>query len=557
MAVVVIGVAASVAYTMRPREPVAAPARVERTDPKAAVEVHGGDAAQFKGANQDLRVEYRVQTTDKEGETVLLDAKIMVNNRGGRNYVVTGKRAFVGKKNTSYDIRGDVRLETDDGLVATGQQATYADAEKIVRVPGAVKFSRGRMSGSGIGFTFDEQTDVMWILENADVDFKAEGTAQAMSFTSGTFAYARRDRYMRFEKTMHMEREAQVIDADSAMVRLFPDRDEPDYVELRNGARVTGSGSASALKSMNARDINLDYADDGRSLQNATLAGKGEIQVASSGSSANQRLGSEYMDINLGPDGSVRAMSMRDAVSVTLPATKDTAARTIRSNALVVTGNERGLREMKFSEGVEYREPGPKGQGGRTVRARDLEAGLDAAAGTLEVAHFIGSVDFTDGPLHAVSADARYMLDAGTLALTGQGPAPHIDSDALALDATTIDVTLNPRKMVAKGNVRSTLLPPKKSTGNAPDAKRPALLDDKAAVSVIAESLTYDETTRRAEYAGKPPSGTSAASQVVLLQGETTIHAESLTLDDTKGDLLASGKVLTNLVIASKQAADG
>jgi lipopolysaccharide export system protein LptA len=544
LAIVAIGVAGAVAYTMRPREMAAPAARVERTSPDAVIEVQGGDAVQLKGANQDLRIEYRVQTTDKDGQTVLHDAKIMVNNRGGRSYVVTGKRAFVGAQNASYDVNGDVKLETDDGLVATGQQATYTQEEKVVRVPGDVKFKRGRMSGSGVGFTFDEQRDIMWILDKADVVFAAEANAAAMSFTAGTFGYARRDRYMRFEKTMHMDREGQVIDADSAMVRLFPDRDEPDYVELRNGARITGTGSASALKSMSARDINLDYGDDGRSLENAALAGKAEIEVASKDSSASQKLGGEFMEIGMAPDGSLRNLSTRDAVSVTLPATRDTSARTIRSNALVATGNPNGIRAMTFSEGVEYREPAPKGQAGRTVRARTLQADFNAAAGTLEEAHFTGSVDFTDGPLHAVGGDAIYKIAAGTLALSGTAPEPHIDAEALTIDAKTIDVTLNPRKMVAKGNVRSTLLPPKKATGNAPQTKRPALLTEKDPVSIIAESLTYDETTRQADYAGK----------TVLLQGQTTIHANTLTLDETKGDLTATGKVLTNLVIAGKQA---
>ena len=41
------------------------------------------------------------------------------------------------------------------------------------------------------------------------------------------------------------------------------------------------------------------------------------------------------------------------------------------------------------------------------------------------------------------------------------------------------------------------------------------------------------------------------------MQGDTTIRAEKLTLDEAKGDLLASGKVLTNLVIASKTAEPG
>ncbi len=541
LAILAAAVVGWVAYTIRPRETPAPPPKFERTDPSAVIEVQGGDALQLKGKDQDLRVEYRVQTTNKDGETSLRGVKIMVSNRGGRNYVVTGEQAFIGKQNTSFDVRGNVKMETDDGLVATSQQATYTDAERMVRIPGAVQFSQGRMTGSGIGFTFDEQRDVMWILDKADVKFAAKDDLGPMAFTSGTFGYARRDRYMRFEKTMHMDRDTQVIDADNAMVRLFADREEPDYVELRGGAAVTGSGADSLLKVMSARDINLDYMDDGRTLQNTTLAGQAEIQVASKGSSGTQRLTGEYMDIGLDPDGSLRHLSARDAVTVTLPASKDSAARTIRSNSLSANGNAQGLRDMTFNDGVEYREPAVKGQPGRTVRSKTLEAGLDAAAGTLQIARFVGNVDFTGGPLHATSAEARYEVVAGTLALLGQAPPPHIDSDTVTIDAVSIDVTLNPRTMTAKGNVRSTLLPPKKAAPGATETKRPGLLTDKDPVSIISESLVYEEAARKADYKGK----------TVLFQGQTTINANTLTLDETKGDLTANGKVVTNLVITN------
>jgi len=545
LAILAVAVIGAVAYTLRPRETPAPPAKVERSDPTAVIEVQGGDAVQLKGKDQDLRVESRLQTINRDGETSLHDVKIVVNNRAGRNYVVTGKQAFVGKENTSFDVRGDVKLETDDGLVATSQHATYAESERMVRIPGDVRFSQGRMTGSGIGFSFDEQRDVMWILDKADVTFAAEKDLEAMAFTAGTFGYARRDRYMRFEKTMHMERDAQLIDADSALVRLFPDRDESDYVELRGGASVsgTGTGASSALKVMSARDINLDYADDGRTLQNVTLAGKSDIQVAGQGSSGSTRMIGDYMDIGLEPDGSVRHLSARDGVVVTLPATKTAAARTIRSNALSASGDAQGLRRMSFTEGVEYREPGAKGQAGRTVRSRTLEAGLDAAAGTLQTARFAGNVDFRDSPLHATSAEARYEVEAGKLALFGQTPPPHIESDTVTIDAVTIDVTLNPRTMIAKGNVRSTLLPPKKPAPGTAETKRPGLLTDKDPVNIISDSLIYDEAARKAEYLGKAK----------LLQGQTTIHANALTLDESKGDLTANGKVVTNLVIADTQ----
>jgi lipopolysaccharide export system protein LptA len=536
LAILAISVIGVVAYTMRPREIAAPPPKITRTDPKAVIEVQQGDAIQLKGERQNIRVEYESQTVNKDNEIKLHGATIHVDNRGGRNYVVTGKEAFIGQQNSAFDVRGDVVLTTSDGLEARSQRALYADADKVVRVPGDVTFKRGRMTGSGVGFTYDEQRDLMTILDKADVKFAADGDQGPMAFTSGVFEYARRDRYMRFDKTMHMERDGQIIDAGSALVRLFPDRDEPDYLELRDNGRVAGSGSNSALKLMSARDINLDYADDGRTLQNAALAGNSEIQVVNKGSAAVQKLNGDFMEIGLEPDGSVRSLSTRDRVVVTLPATKDTSARTIKSNALTAAGTAQGIRDMNFTEGVEYREPGPKGQGGKLVRARTLTAVLDPAAGTLQDAHFVGSVDFTDGPIHATSSDARYNVGKGTLALSGS-PDPHLESEALNIDASSLDVTLSPLAMVATGNVRSMLLPAKQGDT---DTKRPALLAEKDPVAIVSDTLSYDEKTRKAEYTGK---------QIILIQGDTTIRANALTIDESKGDLTANGKVVTTLII--------
>jgi lipopolysaccharide export system protein LptA len=547
MAAVAIGVIAVVAYTMRPREVAAPPEKIEKIDPSATAVTSGGDAIQMKGDRRDLRVEFERLTTNKDGESKLHGVKIFVDNREGRSYTVTGKEAFLGQQNSSYDVRGDVKLETSDGLIANGQQATYVDAEKIVRVPGAVTFKRGRMTGSGLGFTYDEQRDIMSILDKADVKFAAEGSAGAMAFTSGVFTYARRDRYMRLEKTLHIDREGQQIDATESTVRLFPDRDESDYVELRGGSKVTGGPNDKAMKSMAATDINIDYADDGRTMQNVTLAGNAEIELVPKQGTVGQKLAGNFMDIGLEPDSSVRSISTRDNVTATLPATKDTSARTIRSTSMTAAGNAQGLNRMVFSEGVEYREAATKTQGARIAKAKSLEASLDPSAGTLEDARFTGNFEFTDGPMRALSNDARYNVTAGTLALSGKEITPEIKDESLTLLAEGIDVTLEPRKMVAKGNVRSTLLPPKKAAAGAVATKRPALLGDKDPVNILSTALTYDESSKKAEYTG----------QTRLFQGATSINADTLTLDETKGDLTATGKVVTNLEIANKQAEAG
>ncbi len=548
LAVVAIGVIGAVGYTLRPREARVAPAPLQRLDPKAMVETRGGDVIQLKGSRQDARIEFAGQVTYDTGETKLTGVKVTVDNRAGRNYTITGKEAQVGKDQSSYDIKGDVKLETSDGLTAFSEQASYTDAEKIVRAPGPVRFKRGRMSGTGVGFTFDEQRDTLWLLDQAVVTVAPDGTSGKMDITAGAFGFARTDRYMRFERTMHMDREGQIIDANQGIVTLFPDRDEPDLIELRGDARVSGAGLG-ALQSMAARDINLDYGDDGRTLQQATLAGQSSLQLAATAGSAGQQLAGEFLDINLAPDGSVNSLSARDRVVVTLPAARDTPARSIKANALTASGGAQGLSLMKFQEGVNYSEAATRTQGARVARAQSLDAALDPATGALKEATFTGAFHFTDGPLTATSNLARYRIGAGTLALSGKEGAtvPEIKDEALTIEADAIDVTLSPRKMVATGKVRSELLPPGKPSGAGPAAKRPGLLGDKEPVIIVADALTYDEVTRRGEYKG----------QVVLLQGPTQIKADALTIDESKGDLIATGKVVTSLALVRKDSKPG
>ena len=374
VAAIAVAVIALVAYTMRPREAVAPQAPVQTPPEGAKVLTIGGDVIHLKGASQDLKIEFERQVTTKDDQNTLHGVKAHIDNRGGRSYTITGDEAQVGKDESSFVVKGSVKMETSDGLVANSQEATYTDTDKIVRAAGPVTFSRGRMTGSGTGFIFDEQRDTLTILQAADVHFAAEGQEGPMDVKAGGFIYARKDRYMRFERIMHMDRDGQLIDADEGTVKLYPDRDETDLIELRGNSKVTGGGQMGALQSMSARDINLDYGVDGRTLENAVLAGAGMIDVASKGHSAGQRLAADYMEMSLHPDGSVRNLSARDNVHVTLPATKEIGARTIRSNTLAAVGEPQGIREMHFKESVEYREAATKTHPLRVARSRLLDA---------------------------------------------------------------------------------------------------------------------------------------------------------------------------------------
>ena len=231
---------AFVLYVIRPRETRPPVVPIERIDPKATVETRGCDVVQLKGSKQDLRVECESQVTYEDGQTALRGVTLTVDNRAGRSFKVTGKEARVGANQATFDINGDVRLEASDGLVATSGSASYSDAEGIVRAPGPVQFSRGRMAGAGIGFAFDEQRNTVWLLDQAVVRFAPEGAAGPMDVAAGAAGFARGERYMRFERGVRMTRSWQIIEADEATAHLFADRDEPDQIELRGNSRITG-----------------------------------------------------------------------------------------------------------------------------------------------------------------------------------------------------------------------------------------------------------------------------------------------------------------------------
>lgn len=540
VALIAISVVAAVLYTMRPREAAAPPPPAAPLEAKVKMDTRGADVVRFKGDDRDLRVEFKRQVTYEDNQTKLFDVTVIADNREGRNYTITGKEAQVGTNESSFHITGEVRMETSDGLVAHANEATYADAEKMVRAPGPVKFSRGRMNGTGNGFIYDEQRDVLTILDNADVHFVAEGAEGPMDVRAGGFVYARRDRFMRFERTMHMDRNGQLIDADNGHVRLYPDRDETDLIELRGQSRVTGGNQMGALKSMSATDMNLKYAEDGRTLQHATLATGAAIELTAKNGQTAQRLTAELIDLDLASDGSVRSLAARNDATVSLPAAADSGLRTIRSTSLTGSGNADGIGEMRFDESVEYREAATRTHPARIARARALQTRIEPATGALVEARFTGNFEFTEDAMRATSADAVYDIAAGSLALTGKDRTPHIENQALTVDAAGIDITLAPMTIAAAGRVRSTMLP----AGNAAAAKRPGLLGDSEPVQIVAEKLAYDEAGRMAEYSG----------QVRLIQGDTTITADALTLDETKGDLTATGKVVTQLAIAEKDA---
>ena len=87
---------------------------------------------------------------------------------------------------------------------------------------------------------------------------------------------------------------------------------------------------------MSARDMNLTYAEDGKTLQRAVLSGDARHRPRRAApGGGGRRLSAQFIDIGLGPDGTVVTALQRPRAGGARPgADKTTPARTITSGAL-------------------------------------------------------------------------------------------------------------------------------------------------------------------------------------------------------------------------------
>jgi lipopolysaccharide export system protein LptA/lipopolysaccharide export system protein LptC len=520
---------------------------IERLDPAATSEIRGGDVLQHKGTTRDIKVEFGSQMNYADGRSHFTTFKAHVDDRGGRSFLISGAKASVGPELSTYDLEGDVTLQTSDGLTVTTPRASFTEAEGIVRGDGPVKFRRARTSGSGVGFTYDRSLDRLALLNQAVITVApAADGGGAMAVTAGAAHYSRAERFMRFERAMRMERTGQVIESADATVFLLRDRDEPQQVELRGGSRITGGTGTGSLQGMQAQDINLRYGADGRTLEQAILSRQAGIALGQAGQ-PGQQLQADLIETELAADGSVTRLIARTGVRVTLPAVGERTARTIAAPALDATGEAgRGLTNMSFEGGVAYQEAEGGGRPARTARARSLVASM-AADGAIDEAVFTGGFRFEDGRLLATSADATYQVTKGALSLRGatNGPTrPHVADERVTVDGNSVDVTLSPREMRASGAVKTELAPGRRQPGE----RGTSLLNEKEIVVINAESLVFNDAAGRGEYTG----------QAHLYQASgTSIRADSITLDEKQGHLSAVGSVRSALPVAGSETGKG
>jgi LPS export ABC transporter protein LptC len=534
LGVAVFGIAfAIVVYATIGERQTAAPAeRPSRLDPRAIIESAGATFQQFQEARQDYVIEADRQLTYEGGATKFIGVTIKVRQRAGRDFVVSGREAQAGENQKDLEITGDVKLAASDGFVVMTDHATFSDADATVRVAGSVSFQKGRMTGSGVGMTYDQSTDVLSLTEQARVTVTGEDGKAVTEFSSGSATLARLENYLALEGNVHALRGEQVLEADRGRALLSEDDQHITFIELRGTASVVGGD---AFESMSARDIDLDYTDAGATLERVVLTGDAAIVMSSEGGGSGRQFAGESLDLAFAPDASLTRAVGRGNVRVDLPGGPGTPARSVKAQAFEATGEPgKDLTAASFNDQVEYREEARGGRAPRVARSSALRITLADAAITTAV--FTGGVTFEDQGLQASGARAQYDPAKGTLRLSGTdaGGGPRVADAQIEIDAATIDVTLEGRRMTASGTVK-TLLHPRT------EGRLPGLLRQGQAANVSASTLDYQGGAGTAVYSGN----------ATLWQGETAIRANVITLDHARADLAASGAARSNIVFDS------
>ncbi len=544
----------------------AGPPPIKPLDSKAQQQTTGGGHLErYKEGKVAFSIKFGGELSYADGRTKLFDGVEITLPKSGKIVTIKGREAELtappDRDIGTAHLSGNVTLTTSDGVTVNAARADYDDRDGIARIPGPLTFTRGRTKGSGVGGTYDRNRDVLWILDRAQVDASPDEKGEgAVHITSKSAGFARTEHYMKFSGGAHLEGEGRVITTDDAKVYLSDDEQRIQRMELRTNSHIASRPGTSG-SDMQARDIDLAYAPDGRTLQTAHLAANAVVQLPGDPGKSGRRVAGDTIDITLAPDGStVTNLTANSNVQVDLPPDGDTPARRIRSAALVATGPPvangeapGGLQHATFTGGVDFREtraanPRKKiAAVNRTARAERLDVTTKPGFGDVQTAEFHDAVHFTDGTDTTADAPiATYNVPADRLDLQPpvtheHGAGPHVSNSRLQVDARIIQLTLTSQSMKADTNVRS-VIQQQRDAKQANTVRMPGMLKQGEPVNVKSNRLDYDGNASLATYIGNAR----------LWQEDTVIQADRIILDDKNGNLHATTGVRT--VMTLKQA---
>jgi len=554
-AFVIVFVAVVVVALRRPA-PADGPATTPRTHPDTIAETRGGTYTRHGADGKEtFTLDFEDQLTYPDGRNILKNATIRLPEQNGRSINVTGGEMQVamaeGGGLSTVNATHGVKLEGSDGLVVTSDQASFDEKSGILTAPGDVQFARGRMTGSGTGATYDRNRDVLWLLAKARIDVTPDPTGGgAIQATAGSAGLARAEHYISLAGGSRIVTDGRTLAARDMTIHLTEDDRAVRTMALRGDSRITGGRSGASAEDMAAQDIDLTYSPDGRTLQQAKLVQKADVQLAGAG---GKRITARLIDLHLGPDGStVTTLNADENVQLSLPAAGTEPARRIDA-ATLRSGGPEGIQTAAFGGGVTFKELRAGGRGAppaeRTGRSQTLVIETQPGLGDIKQADFRGNVQIHDGGTSAEGKRAIYHVAADAFDLIPSpgdaGPPSSVNDGRVLVNARTVKFTVGTRKLEADTDVRSSLQPQargedkrQRAKGSPPAAGKdggrlPSMLKENEPVNVTANRLAYDGAAGLATYEG----------DARLFQGQTQIQADTIIIDDRTGNLTARGRV--------------
>lgn len=535
--VVVFGVAcaALVYWSIGDRRAVDEPVEVERFDPDAVAESTVSALRQDRGLEQEFSISGTRTFTYEDGSVRFLGVTIRVPKADGREFVITAREATAGAGEAEYQVSGGVVLVASDGFRLETDRALFHRDTAVARAPGLVRFTKGRLEGSGVEATYNDRDDVLYIARDAAIRMTDEVGRLTLDATAAAGTLDRVSHVLILDGNVRLLRDGQVIRSDRATAQLSPEEDAVTHTALRGGSRV--DGGAGSITVMAADDIDLDYSDDGDVLEHVTLIHGASVRLAGSDGEPGAAMGAETLDLALTPGGAIETLTGRDYVEVTFPNEGAGPAGLIRSDLLDATGEPgRGLTSVVFRRDVEYVEALREGAS-RRVTARMLT--LTLVDGAVSEAAFADGTTFEEKGLEAGAQTARYRPSVGRLYLgsSDASSTARVDAEQVHVDARAIEIALDGHGLRADGDVRTSL---SALTIGEPEigTRAPQLLRGGESVNVNADRFEYDPDTAQAVYV-----------RATLWQGESALRGERVTINRRTGDLQAVGDARSTLLL--------
>jgi lipopolysaccharide export system protein LptA len=310
---------------------------------------------------------------------------------------------------------------------------------------------------------------------------------------------------------------------------------------------------------MRARDIDVAYAPDGRTLQTAHLVENASVALPGEPGKRPKQINAKGIDVVMAPDGAtVTNLTASENVQLDIPPDGDLPQRRIRAAALTASGTPPGgITNATFvGDPVDFHETkaakGTVAAIDRTAKSQKLDVKTKPGFGDLESADFHGKVHFTDAPDTTADAPtAIYSITNDTLDLSaGQGDvgtSPHVANGRITVDAAHVQMGLTSQKMKADTNVRSRMIQ-SKDAKSGEQVKMPSMLKPDKPTNVRSNRLDYDGAKSVAVYSGN--------AHLWQEDENTDIKGDTIVLEDKTGNLHATTNVTTVMTLEEGDAKD-